>query len=233
MNRRVLLLDTDPAAAAPLAAALPAAGFVLAVVPTPDALLAAAAAAPEEVALLRRAAPPPWCGLEVLRRLRAASPISCLLLGLPGDGPQESVAALEAGADDYLHAAMLPVEAVARIRAVLRRTRPAEPLSATPLEAEARRAWRLAPGGRQLVAPQGAAQKLTAAEFELLRLLAAAAGEPVDRDVICQRVFRRPWRIDDRSVDGLVKRLRRKMDPEAIQSVRGVGYALSVTVHTS
>jgi DNA-binding winged helix-turn-helix (wHTH) protein len=67
---------------------------------------------------------------------------------------------------------------------------------------------------------------LTGAEFELLRLLAAAAGEPVDRETISRSVFRRPWQIEDRAVDGLVKRLRRKLQADAIASVRGVGYAI-------
>ena len=81
---------------------------------------------------------------------------------------------------------------------------------------------------RCIRAPDGTVHRLTGAEFELLRLLAAAAGEPVDREAICRRVFRRPWRPEDRSVDDLVKRLRRKTDPLAIQAVRGIGYAMPV-----
>ena len=88
--------------------------------------------------------------------------------------------------------------------------------------------WRFAPESRALVAAAGGRDpiRLTAAEYELIRLLAAAGGEPVDRETISRAVFRRPWRVEDRAVDGLVKRIRRKLDRDAIASVRGVGYAL-------
>ena len=74
------------------------------------------------------------------------------------------------------------------------------------------------------------AHRLTSAEYELVAMLAAAQGAAVDREAICRRVFRRPWRPDDRAVDSLVKRLRRKMPTDAIHSVRGVGYALTVAI---
>jgi DNA-binding response OmpR family regulator len=140
------------------------------------------------------------------------------------------VAALEAGADDYLHPGMATVEAVARIRAVLRRSglgpMAPQPVAAAAPEATAPGVWRLVPEDRCILAPDGTVHRLTGVEFELLRLLTAAAGEPVDREIICRQVFRRPWRPEDRSVDDLVKRLRRKTDPLAIQAVRGVGYAM-------
>ena len=60
----------------------------------------------------------------------------------------------------------------------------------------------------------------------------AAAGGAVDRDAICQEALRRPWRPEDRSVDGLIKRLRRKLGQDAIQSTRGVGYALTFQIHS-
>jgi hypothetical protein len=82
------------------------------------------------------------------------------------------------------------------------------------------------PARRGLLAPDGRAVRLTSAEFELLRLLAAASGDPVGREAISRTVFRRPWRVEDRAIDGLVKRLRRRIGIDAIATVRGIGYAL-------
>lgn len=66
----------------------------------------------------------------------------------------------------------------------------------------------------------------------VLRLLVAASGQPVNRDAISREAFRRPWQPEDRAVDGLVKRLRRKLGPDAIQTSRGLGYALAIEVHS-
>jgi DNA-binding response OmpR family regulator len=244
MPALVLLLDPDPAACAEIVAGLRARGHVVRREQAPEELLAALKRAPPPgLVLLRRATPPPWCGLETLRRLRARSPVPCILLGGADEDPAVRVAAFEAGADDYLHVAMHTVEALARIQAVLRRAGLAPPGLATPglttpglapplarPAASVPAAWNLSVGTRRLTAPDGSSVRLTAAEIELLRLLAGTRGEPVDRDVICRQVFRRPWRAEDRSVDGLVKRLRRKMDADSIQAVRGVGYALSAPI---
>ena len=73
---------------------------------------------------------------------------------------------------------------------------------------------------------------MTNAEYALLSILAAAGGDAVERDAISEQVFRRPWRPDDRAVDSLVKRVRRKLPPDAIQSVRSVGYALTIALET-
>lgn len=228
--RPLLLLDLDIAPAARLAAALTARGFQLDNEPTLERLLACIADRRHALVLLPGEVPPRWSALEALRRLRAASSIPCILIAGAADSPHDRVAALEAGADDYLHRGMPITEAVARIRAVLRRAWPvaaAQRSAAVPATAGTG-TWRLSIEERCLLSPDGAAHRLTGAEFELLRLLTAAGGEPVDRETICRHVFRRPWRPEDRSVDDLVKRLRRKSDPMAIHTVRGVGYAMPI-----
>jgi two-component system phosphate regulon response regulator OmpR len=168
----------------------------------------------------------------MLRRIRAVSVVPLVLMGGPAASFGDRVAALELGADDYVGAAMPLQEVLARLRAVLRRAalasrRPPRAPDEAPDVRLIEGGWRLALNRRALVGPDGeAALPLTGAEFELLRLLAAAAGEPVDRETISRSVFRRPWQIEDRAVDGLVKRLRRKLQADAIASVRGVGYAI-------
>lgn len=237
ISHRVLVLDAPSPRRAWLVEALRQRGFAASACDTADRALAeldGAAGLPPPDLLLIRAQAPARDGLRLLQRIRGASPVPVVLFGTAAEPYGDRVAALELGADDYLGAAMPVPEMLARIRAVLRRAAwgsgrgvpPASP--AAPADGRAiQGGWRLVPHRRALVGPQGnEAIPLTSAEFELLRLLAGAQGESVDRETISRSVFRRPWQIEDRAVDGLVKRLRRKLSADAIASVRGVGYAL-------
>lgn len=159
-------------------------------------------------------------GISLIKRLRALHALPCVIRAAPDDTAQDRVDALEAGADEVLNATMPVSEIVARIQALLRRTRG----TLSTLN------WRLLASGRMLEMPNAEPQRLTSAEYALVTTLASASGEPVDRYAISERVFRRPWRPDDRAVDSLVKRVRRKLPPNAIQSVRNVGYALTIAI---
>jgi DNA-binding response OmpR family regulator len=178
----------------------------------------------------------PGGALPVLRRLRAASRVPCILLA-GGLDEAAGAAARDAGADDAAdRAAPLPA-VLARIRAVLRRAEwgagPAGSAPAAPGSAAAVAAtvgldgWRLLPDRRQLLRPDGCECPLTTAEFDLVRVLVERRGRAVSRDAIARSVFGRPFRPEDRTVDNLVLRLRRKLDtahPQAIRTVRGLGY---------
>ena len=184
-------------------------GVAVEVAPTLDMLVEAAAAShPDAVLLLPESLDGPN-GIAAIRRLRAISGVPCVVVATPADTPADRVAALDAGADEVLHGGIPVPEAIARIRAALRRARPAaaDGTASTPEVTP----WRLVATGRRLSPPAGPAHRLTSAEYDLVAMLAAAQGTPVDRDAICRQVFRRPWRPDDRAVDSLVKRLRRKM----------------------
>jgi DNA-binding response OmpR family regulator len=248
-RHRILMLDPAPAGLGALAVALARSGHDVAQAPTAEALVAGLAAAAPGAScpvdlLVVRLAGPPRSGLELLRRIRRDSPVPCILVPALADDLTERIMALELGADDYWHRAMPLAERLARVQALLRRAaaragetaatagaaRPSLPFAtsrgAAPLPVLFG-GWRLLPQRRLLVAADGRQPiRLTGAEFELLRLLALAGGEPVERDVISRAVFRRPWRLEDRAVDGLVKRLRRKLEEDAIATVRGIGYAL-------
>lgn len=165
--------------------------------------------------------------LDAIRELRRVSAMPCVVVGATPVRPADKAAALDAGADEVLDADTAVSEAIARIRALLRRSSPPAPVPVAPPAG-----WRLLAGARRLEGPGGDAQRLTEAEFGALRLLIAARGGAVDRDAICREALRRPWRPEDRSVDGLVKRLRRKLGPDSIQASRGVGYALTVQIHS-
>jgi DNA-binding response OmpR family regulator len=166
-------------------------------------------------------------GLEVCRRLRrdprtVAVPI--IMLTAKTD-EVDRVVGLEMGADDYVAKPFSPKELVARVRAVLRRTRPvgevAQVLTSGPLTLDTAR-HRVAVGGRSL--------ELTPKEFELLQALMEAAGRVLSREYLLGRVwgYARADEIESRTVDVHVRRLRAKLGEEGrrIATVKSIGYRL-------
>jgi DNA-binding response OmpR family regulator len=219
---RLLILATRRLQARLVADGLARRGMAAEVAPSLDRMVdLVAGGRPDAVLLVPERLARPG-GIEAIRRLRLVSALPCVVVAAPADSPADRVAALDAGADEVLHAGIPVAEAVARIRSALRRAR--APAAPEPTS------WRLVATGRRLSPPAGPEQRLTSAEYELVAMLAAAGGAPVDREAISRQVFRRPWRPDDRAVDSLVKRLRRKIPGDAIHSVRGVGYALTVAI---
>ena len=162
-------------------------------------------------------------GLEVCRRLRAARPDLAILILTARDHELDIVSGLDAGADDYLVKPFRLSELLARVRAHLRRALAApdgaaEPLRAGPLTVDpaARRAWR---GGHEL--------ELRPKEFDLLALLVAEAGRVVTRERIMRDVWDTEWMGATKTLDTHVGTLRTKLgEPEAITTLRGVGYRL-------
>jgi len=168
---------------------------------------------------------PGMTGLEVLRRLRSESMMPVLILTARGDDV-DRIVGLEIGADDYLAKPFNPRELVARVRAILRRSK-AGPLataaSVTVGDVE------LDPGART-VTRQGELLELTAVEFSLLEALMRSAGQVVTREYLAQTVLGRRFMAYDRSIDMHVSKLLKKLGPqpggaaERIKTVRGVGY---------
>ena len=184
-------------------------------------LLAALALRAPQVLLLGGAREPS-ATLALLRDIRERSRVPTIVLTAVEDISQ--VAILEAGADDVVPRT-LPMRALlARMRTILRR---AEWGSAAPPPVMTVNGWRLVAERRQLLRPDGSECHLTTAEFDLLQLLLGSRGTAISRDMIAERVFRRPFRAEDRTVDNLVLRLRRKLgvqQQDAIKTVRGAGY---------
>ncbi len=220
------VVDADAGFAGRILAFLAGHGFPCALHRTADDLVEGLAAArPPRLVLLGGG--DLAVALPALRRLRGASRVPCILLvgGLDEAG---GALARDAGADDAAdRAAPLPA-VLARVRAVLRRAEwGAAAATAAPPAAAGLDGWRLLPDRRQLLRPDGRECPLTTAEFDLVRVLVERRGRAVSRDAIAQSVFGRPFRPDDRTVDNLVLRLRRKLDaadPRAIKTVRGAGY---------
>jgi two-component system response regulator CpxR len=177
-------------------------------------------------------------GFDVLRRLRAHSEIPVLMLTARGDDV-DRIVGLEIGADDYLPKPFNPRELVARIQAILRRTKPdsertepsTEMIPAAPApEPEVLRVGDIEMDlGARMVRRAGEVVELTGAEFDLLSVLLRSAGRVVTREEMVRSVLGRSLMPFDRSIDTLTSNLRRKLghhvdEVERIKSVRGIGY---------
>ncbi len=169
---------------------------------------------------------PGMSGLDLLRRLRGQSQLPVIILTARGEDV-DRIVGLEIGADDYLPKPFNPRELVARIRAILRRTREAaEPPRAQP--------ERITVGdvvldtGTRTVTRASSPVELTTVEFTLLETLMRAAGQVVTRDQLTLSVLGRKFTPYDRSIDMHVSKLRRKLGDqdgqERIKTIRGVGY---------
>ncbi len=169
-------------------------------------------------------------GFEVLRRIRGRSGVPVLMLTARGNDV-DRIVGLEIGADDYLPKPFNPRELVARIRAVLRRSRapegspgPAQRLTVGDVD--------LDPGAR-VVRRGGAIVELTSLEFSLLEVLLRGAGNVVARQELSKSLLGRRLMPYDRSIDMHVSNLRRKLGPgpggcERIKAVRGLGYVYTL-----
>jgi two-component system phosphate regulon response regulator PhoB len=165
-------------------------------------------------------------GFEVCRRIRAnpdTAAVPIIMLTAKAD-EVDRVVGLEMGADDYLTKPFSPKELVARVRAVLRRSRrqPAEaPLQAGTLSLDV---------GRHRVDVDGAPVALAPREFALLQALLESAGRVLSREQLLSRAwgYSRADEIESRTVDVHVRRLRAKLGDEGrrIATVTGFGYRL-------
>jgi two-component system response regulator MprA len=161
-------------------------------------------------------------GLEVCRRLRAASDVPILMLTAK-ESIEDRVAGLDAGADDYLVKPFSFDELLARVRALLRRAQPSQPqvyrFADLELDTGTRQGRR---GGRTF--------DLTAKEYELLELFMRNPRQVLTRDVIFDRVWGYDFGGESNIIEVYVRYLRQKTEfddlPRLIHTVRGVGYVL-------
>lgn len=164
-------------------------------------------------------------GLEVLRRLRALAPVPVVILTARGE-ESDRVEGFELGADDYVVKPFSARELVARVRAVLRRSRESTP---TAIEPEALRSANLEvdPRARQ-VRVRGHPVVLTAREFDLLVFLMTRRGRVCRREELLEQLWG-THHGDPATLTVHVRRLREKIEadpstPQRIQTVWGVGY---------
>ncbi len=177
-------------------------------------------------------------GLKIAREVRARSNVPIIIITGKSD-TIDRVVGLELGADDYITKPFHVREVLARIRAVLRRyehePEQASQACGAPLERYEFEGWVLDISRRELKAPSAEFCDLTTAEFELLAILVKRPGRVLSRDNIMDLLKGQDWSPLDRTIDGLIARLRRKIEPGSerprlIKTVRGVGYAFGIEV---
>jgi DNA-binding response OmpR family regulator len=221
MSASVLILEDDEKIAALVARNLEAAGMTCHVVHDGDAALAFFERATPDVAVLDIMVPG-INGIELTRRIRAESDLPILLLTARGS-ETDKVLGLEVGADDYVTKPFSTLELVARVRALLRRTS-----RDTQTETVTHGELTIDPAQRE-VRRGGDVVELTTLEFDLLYFLATRPGRVFSREGLMEHVWGGERVVDDRSIDSLISRLRRKLErdpsrPRWIQTVWGAGY---------
>ena len=217
--KRILVVDDEPTILAAVADRLRAESFTVdTAVDGPSAVAAAAASAPDLVVL--DVMLPGFDGLEVCRRIQAERAVPVLMLTARTD-ETDMLIGLGVGADDYLTKPFSMRELVARVQVLLRRVERAgqQPLAVGPYRIDLQER-RVHDGDREIY--------LTRTEFDLLVFLAGRPRAAVDRETLLEHVWGWAAEVESRTVDSHVKALRRKLGPDLIRTVHGVGYALEI-----
>jgi DNA-binding response OmpR family regulator len=220
----VLLVEDEVSISEPFSSALSREGFVPRVVSTIAEARAAVDGFEPDIVLLDLMLPD-GDGRELARELRARSQLPIIMLTARGS-EVDRVVGLELGADDYVVKPFATAEVIARIRAVLRRSRqrtvpPRVVAGELTIDLAARRA---SLAGRELA--------LTRREFDLLARLAQSPGRVVTREDLMSEVWDENWFGSTKTLDVHIAALRRKLgedvaSPRRIETVRGVGFRFS------
>jgi two-component system, OmpR family, response regulator len=176
-------------------------------------------------------------GMELARKLREEGATPIIIVSGRQD-EADRVMCLELGADDFVTKPFSPRELLARIRAVLRGYQIAHEVLGGP--GEKRRAyrfagWELNLGSRRLTSPDGRRVEITSGLFNLLQAFCAAPQRLLTREQLLDLSRLNGAEVFDRSIDGQILQLRRKIEPDParpqyITTERGAGYVFSVTV---
>ncbi len=218
---QILVVDDEPQILRALATTLRGAGYDVETAATgEDALIQAAVRPPEGVIL--DLVLPGKSGVEVCRELREWTDAPVLVLSVVGE-ESEKVAALDAGADDYVTKPFGMDELLARLRAALRRAGPGEPvLRIGELEIDLE---------KHAVRRDGELVQLTPHEFALLRLLAVNEGKLLTHRAILREVWGAAYQSESHYLHVYVSQLRQKIEhdparPRYLLTETGAGYRL-------
>jgi DNA-binding response OmpR family regulator len=224
VGTRILSVEDDERIRTAVRLALEDEGWTVDEAENGEEALAKFAQAPTDVVLIDIMLPD-IDGFEVCRAIRRTSDVPIVMV-TARDDTHDVVAGLEAGADDYLTKPFAPKELSARIRALLRRARTADPASP-----------HLRFGDLEVIPDQGVVRRngeevhLTKTEFKLLVELASSPGKVFSRETLLDKVWGYDYFADGRLVDVHVRRLRTKVEADAanprhVVTVRGLGYKL-------
>jgi two-component system, OmpR family, KDP operon response regulator KdpE len=222
MSGRILVVDDEPHILRALKASLRGAGYEVDTADTAEGALTAAALAPPDAVILDLVLPD-GRGTDVARELRTWSGVPIIVLSVVGD-ESEKVAALDAGADDYVTKPFGVDELLARLRAAMRRVEPSpEPvyeIGELRVDLEKQAVWF-----------DGKPVQLTPHEFGLLRLFARNEGKLLTHATILREVWGRGYADESHYLHVYVSQLRRKIEPDPtrpryILTEPGAGYRL-------
>ena len=227
MVAHILIVEDESALSTLLAYNLEKEGFTVRIAEDGERAIEALAEEPPDLVLLDWMLPH-VSGIEICRRIRrdpATHDLPVIMLTARGE-EADRIRGLETGADDYVTKPFSPAELIARVRALLRRARPAigaDELTAGDIVMDL---------AAHRVRIAGADVELGPTEFKLLRHFLEHPGRVYSRDQILDAVWGRDINVEDRTVDVHIGRLRKSLraatgrDP--IRTVRGAGYSLEV-----
>ncbi|NIJ37540.1 DNA-binding response OmpR family regulator [Sphingopyxis panaciterrae] len=225
---QILIVEDEPRLRQDLGDYLELSGFAVATAGTAQAMRQALTEGPAPAIIILDVGLPDGNGFDLATEIRAAHRCGIIMLTAFGDSDSR-IRGFDSGADIYLvkHSTLREIEAA--IRSLLRRT--ANPPA---LGNDADR-WILDASNWRLIAPNRQALKLTATEFAFLTLLCQQKGEVCRREELVEALSRPRVQFDNRHLDAIVSRLRRKIEsatqlPSAIKVVYGVGYTFTAPV---
>ena len=221
-GQRVLVVDDEPQILRALRATLRGAGYTVESAETAQGALTAAAAHPPEAVILDLVLPD-GNGTDVCRELRSWSDAPVIVLSAVGE-EKEKIAALDAGADDYVTKPFSVDELLARLRAVLRRRGAAQEPVIDVGEVRIDVAERI-------VTVAGKRVKLSPHEFDLLRVLAQNRGKLLTHRALLREVWGPAYEVEAHYLHVYVSHLRRKIEPDPaspryLLTEPGAGYRL-------
>jgi two-component system KDP operon response regulator KdpE len=222
-GQRVLVVDDEPQILRALRATLRGAGYTVDAAATAEEALTAAAAHPPEAVILDLVLPD-GNGTDVCRELRSWSTAPVIVLSAVGEERQK-IAALDAGADDYVTKPFSVDELLARLRAVLRR-RPPEQVKPVIEIGDLR-----IDVPERVVTIRGERIRLSPHEFDLLRVLAQNQGKLLTHRALLREVWGPSYQVEAHYLHVYVSNLRRKVEPDPsspryLLTEPGAGYRL-------
>jgi len=225
----ILIVEDEPRLRQDLGDFLELRGFEVTRAGTARDMRAALADGPSPAVILLDVGLPDGNGFDLTREIRQSHDCGIIMLTAFGDSA-DRVRGFDSGADIYLvkHSRLREIEAA--IRSLLRRTGN-QPRNAGSDKGR----WTLDAANWTMIAPDGQALKLTATEFAFLNLLCKRQGEVCPRDEIVTALARPGGHFDNRHLDAIVSRLRRKFErttsiPSALKVVYGVGYTFTAYI---
>ena len=229
MNNTIFIADDEKEIRNLVKTFLEQDGFAVQTFPDGDKLMAALENTTADLVILDILMPG-TDGLSICSFLRKKIPQLPIILISVKDSPLDRVTGLTLDCDDYLCKPFLPLELIARVRAVLRRAAPVD----APVQDPSSLVFgplTLYPYRRQAL-HNGAPFQLTPSEFDFLHYLILHQSSAVSRDELLKTLWNMNWTTDTRATDDLVKRLRRKLrecnSPVKIETVWGYGFRISL-----